>query len=245
LIRNACLLLAAGAFACFASLASAQDTSAVPFTPLQKQLSRLDFSVSGIGQFSKSVSGPVQPADAPDYCSSYPPASATAQNCGSNVISEAPSSTLGALVGFRYTYKPLIGIEFNYTYARYTETFNDVTTATTLSPGQIQTGVDEASFGYVIAPKRQFMGLQPFASAGAGSTRFKPTSHGGQGAPIQWRATYYYSIGVEDNFGGGHFGVRAAFRQAFFKAPDFLLNYLTINQHTYAIEPTIGFFVRF
>ena len=35
------------------------------------------------------------------------------------------------------------------------------------------------------------------------------------------------------------------YRQVFFKAPDFLTNYLTIQQHTTTYEPGIGFFLRF
>jgi hypothetical protein len=34
-------------------------------------------------------------------------------------------------------------------------------------------------------------------------------------------------------------------RQAFFKAPDFLTNYLTINQRTSTLEPGIGFYLKF
>ena len=42
-----------------------------------------------------------------------------------------------------------------------------------------------------------------------------------------------------------HFGVRAQFREQFFKAPDFETNYLTIQKHTSTYEPGFGFFLRF
>ncbi len=55
----------------------------------------------------------------------------------------------------------------------------------------------------------------------------------------------YYSFGVEQTFLSKHFGLRAQFRQSFYKAPDFGQNYLTIQQHTSTIEPGVGFFFRF
>lgn len=192
-------------------------------TKLDKQLARIDFGLHAMGQFNGSVSGPVTPTGASTY---------------GTTLTESAGNTVGLLASLRYIYKPYIGAEFNYTYARYTETFN-------VSPGQIQTGVGEASFGYVVTPPHPVFGLQPFVSVGAGSTRFKPTKGGGQSAPTQWRATYYYNVGLQKEFGDSHFGVRASFRQAFFKAPDFLLNYLTINKHTTTYEPTIGMYVRF
>ena len=215
------LLLAAGTVACTALPASAQSSSTV--TPLQRQLARVDVGIAGMGEFTKSVSGVV-------------PNNGT-QNSGANVT-ESASKTLGALANIRYVARPYIGVEFNYTYARFDENF-------TVQPLRVQTNVDEYSFGYLATPPHPVFGLQPFVSVGAGSTRFKPTAGGGENVASQWRATYYYSVGVQQEFGDSHFGVRAAFRQAFYKAPDFLENYLTVNQRTNTIEPTIGVFLRF
>jgi hypothetical protein len=225
LIRTASFCLAAGLLA---GAASAQTTT--PLTPLDKQLARVDFGITAIGQFNSSVSGTVPLNSASD---------------AGQTLQLSPGNTLGAMGTVRYTARPYVGLEFNYTYARYTETLNNLTTGTAEAPGQLQTGVDEESFGYVITPRQQLFGLQPIVSIGAGTTRFRPTRGGGQGAPTQYRATYYYNVGLQKEFSDSHFGVRASFREAFFKAPDFLLNYLTINQHTTSIEPTIGFYVRF
>lgn len=234
LIRNASLLAAAGVLtATLAVSASAQATA--PQTPFEKQLAKIDLGVSAIGQFNSLVTGTVE------HNGSY---------SQDKSITEEGSNTVGAYANVRYQAKPYFGLEFNYTYARYTETFNYSSGQGTafsgpVSPGQIQTGVNEYSFGYVIQPKRQISGLQPFLSLSAGSTRFRPTRGGGQSAPTQWRATYAYNVGLQKEFGDSHFGARVSFRQAFFKDPDFLLNYLTINKHTTTIEPTIGFYARF
>ncbi len=100
------------------------------------------------------------------------------------------------------------------------------------------------SFGYLITPPHPIFGFQPFASAGAGTTDFKPTAGGGEGAPHQFRATYYYNVGLQKDV-LSNFGVRASFRENFFLAPDFGQNYLTIKRRTTTLQPTIGFYLRF
>ena len=89
------------------------------------------------------------------------------------------------------------------------------------------------------------LGITPFLGVGGGTIRFTPTRGGGQGLPQQYRAAYYYQAGLEDNFPNSHFGMRLAFRQSIYLAPDFLQNYLTITRRTTTTEPTVGFFVRF
>ncbi len=111
-------------------------------------------------------------------------------------------------------------------------------------PGGVQTRANEYTVGYV-AHLPTFMGFTPTAAVGVGTTGFTPTASGGESLRAQARATYYYSFGVEQSFLSKHFGLRAQFRQAFYKAPDFGQNYLTIQQHTSTIEPGVGFFFRF
>ncbi len=213
-------MLAAGVLAgSFAPAAFAQDNTQP--SKYSKYLERMDFSLGGMALFNSTVSGPRQAPELP-----------------AATVSESAGNTAGLLATLRYTAKPYFGIEYNATYARYTETFN-------VNPLQIQTGVTEQTFGYVVTPRQQIYGLQPVISVGAGSTRFKPTKGGGNSSPTQWRATYYYNIGVQKEFGDSHFGARVAFRQAFYKAPDFLLNYLTINKRTSSIEPNFNIYVRF
>ena len=205
------------AFACILGLQAGAQVTA-----LDKQLERIDFGISGAGSFTKSVSGTVLPSNAP--------------NSG-RTVSDSASNTVGALVNLRYIARPYVGLEFNFTYARYTEDFS-------YAPFGVQNNADEYTLGYVVTPPHTVFGLQPFASVGAGTTKFTPTGGGGQNLKTQARATYYYSVGLQDEI-IPHFGVRASFRQAFFLAPDFGQNYLTIKQHTFSSEPTLGFFARF
>ena len=202
---------------------------ATPETALDRQLQKVDLAVSGVGEFTKSVTG---------------------TNYAGITFTQKPSTTLGALVTVRYTAKPLLGFELNYGYARYTEDFTNYhppapTASGNYLQGGAQTKAAEYSFGYV-AHGPTLLGYRSFGSAGVGSLVFTPTPYGGQELPQQVRALYYYDVGLEGNvLGSKHFGLRAQFRQKFFTAPDFGQNYLQIRKSTFTTEPGIGFFLRF
>jgi hypothetical protein len=214
-------LLAAALLLCSAA-AAAQTTA------LDRQLSRVDLGITGAGEFTGTVSGPILPSGAANY---NVPTTLTASN------------TFGAIGNIRYIAHPYVGLEFTYAWARYTETYTPGPSLVGSFP--VQTTANEYSLGYVITPPHLILGLQPFAAAGLGSTEFKPTAGGGEGESKQARASYYYNVGVQQSLFGSNFGVRVAFRQTFFLAPDFGQNYLTILKHTSTIQPNAGFYLRF
>jgi hypothetical protein len=216
-----CLLLTA-----VGSTAKAQATS--PETPLDRQLARTDLAIVGIGVFNQASNGVANVS--------------TATSQQPTPVNLSPGNTAGALVTLRYIVSPFVGLEANYSYARYTDTF---TPFGSQANGGVQQNASEYSLGYVIHSRKQYFGLTPFASGGAGTTVFRPTPGGGLALPEQARATYYGSVGVETTVLSPHFGIRAEYRQVFFKAPDFETNYLTIQQHTTTFEPGFGFFLRF
>lgn len=207
-------------FCLFATLSApsvrAQATSGNP--ALEKQLSRIDFGASGIGTFTKDVSG----------TNTFPGAP----------VSQHASSTLGALISVRYTKSPYLGGEFNYTYARFTQNYSQYIV------GGIQANTSEYTFGYVAHPPHPIFKSKPFLAAGLGTTAFRPTTFGGQSLKSQARMTYYYAVGLDRDI-SPHFALRAQFRQTFYKAPDFGQNFLTINKQTWTIEPGFGFVVHF
>lgn len=206
---------------------SVTGVAAAQTTAFGRQMAKIDFGISGMGALNNTVSGPILPTGSANY---------------GTVMTQYGSNTVGALANIRYTAKPYVGIEFNYGWARYTENFSPAPDGSSLF--QIQNTANETSFGYLVTPPHLIFGFQPFASAGAGTTDFKPTAGGGEGAPHQFRATYYYNVGLQKDV-LSNFGVRASFRENFFLAPDFGQNYLTIKQHATTIEPTIGFYLRF
>ena len=189
---------------------------------LDRNLSRLDLGVSGVGQFTRDVSG-VNYLGVP--------------------LTQSAANTLGALVTVRYTKSPYVGLEFNYGYSRFTQHYSNSEGEQYLFGG-VQANATEYTLGYIAHPRRQIFGLQPFLGAGIGAIVFKPTSSGGQGLQKQPAGTYYYNLGVEKTI-TTHIGVRAQFRQLFYLAPDFYQNYLTIQKYTSTIQPGAGVYLRF
>jgi hypothetical protein len=213
-----CLLLTAAGLT-----AKAQTTSSNP--ALDRQLSRIDIGVVGLGIFNKDSNG-----------------TATVNGVPHTPVNLSPGNTAGALVTLRYTISPFVGFEGNYSYARYTDTFTPFGAQASVG---VQQNASEYTLGYVVHSRKQYFGLTPFASGGAGTMVFRPTPGGGAALPEQARAVYYGSVGAETTVFSPHFGIRAQYRQLFYLAPDFETNYLTIKQHTTTYEPGFGFFLRF
>jgi hypothetical protein len=203
-------------FFCLLAAPLARAQQAAPETALDKQLARVKLSVTAIGAISGKTAGT-------NYLGQH--------------VTQDPSTTVGVFANASYSATKWIGVEFNFTQARYNNTFN-------IAPYGVQTRANEYSFGYLVHPFKDFYGFQPFVSGGMGTTAFHPTRGGGEGLPYQYRATYFYNVGLDYPV-TEHFGARVHFRQAFYKAPDFLTNYLTTNQHTSTIEPGLGFYLRF
>jgi hypothetical protein len=212
-----CLLLTAAG-----STAKAQTTQ--PPTALDRQLSRVDLGIIGVGVFNKDSNG------------------TAIVNAKPTEVNLSPGNTAGAVVTLRYIVSPFVGFEGNYGYARYTDTFTPFGAQPIAG---VQQNASEYTLGYIAHARKQYFGVTPFASAGLGTMAFRPTPGGGEALPKQARAAYYFSVGVETTVLSPHFGVRALYRQVFFKAPDYETNYLTIQQHTTTFEPGFGFFLRF
>lgn len=174
--------------------------------------------------------------------------SSNAKNYLGENVQNTPSTTVGVLGTVRYVKSPLVGVEFNYHYARYTENFT-YTAPNTGGPTTVllgvQTNATEYTFGYVAHTRGEHFGVQPFLVGGAGVIAFRPTKYGGQGYQPQARAAYYYAVGAERSYLNPHLGIRVQFRQVFHLAPDYETNYLTTHQRTISSEPTVGFYYHF
>jgi hypothetical protein len=199
--------------------------TAAPETPLDRQLARIDLGILGVGIFNQSATG-----------------NATVNGVPNTKVTYSPGNTAGALVTLRYIVNPFVGFEGNYGYARYADTF---TPFGAQAFAAVQQNASEYTLGYVVHTRKEHHGVIPFVSAGLGTIAFRPTPGGGEALPKQARAAYYFSVGAETTVLSPHFGLRAQYRQVFFKAPDFETNYLTIQQHTTTYEPAFGFFLRF
>jgi hypothetical protein len=227
---------------------------------LDKQLERIDFYVGAAGFLSNSVTGLEQRDAAGSSTTTTVGGITTTATTSGTTLRIKPSTSVSEIGTIRYTAKPWVGFEFNFVNSRYTQnmTFTNTTvtkasnsstaTTTTNNPpfllGGAQNNVHELTLGYV-AHLRKIYGFQPYVGVGGGTMQFRPTPGGGQGLPRQFRAVYYYDLGIEDNFPDSHFGMRLGFRQLVYLAPDFGQNFLTITRRERTSEPTIGFFVRF
>jgi hypothetical protein len=230
LIRKALPLLTVALFV--STIAGAYAQTEAPPTAFEKQMEKVDLSVQGVGIYNNTVSGNVIPLST---------------NQGLE-ITQHGSNTVGALVSIHYPAMPYFGLEFNYGYARYTEHYQGPGVTVFLPVGttdfQVQSKVTEYTFGYLVTPPHPIFGMQPFASAGFGPQVYKPTPLGGQEQQEKARATYYYSLGLEKDY-GKHLGLRAGFRELFFLDPDFGQNYLEILKHATTYEPFAGFYLRY
>ena len=224
---------------CFAAILSSRSSQgqAQVESTLQRQVHRLDLGVSVVEVLPGTASGQ-------NYANTKPtPVQA-------QTLSTSTTNGTGGLVTLRYTKSPLLGAEFNYSFARYTTYFHPTSavsgTLVEVARGGVQANANEITLGYVVhGPELSGFGLRPFGSVGAGTTLFTPTTNGGLGLQQQGRATYYYAIGAEAPLLTSHFGLRAQFRQSFYLLPDFTANYLTIKQRTSSIEPSFGFYLHY
>ncbi len=219
--------------------ANGQDTPP-PHTALQKQLARVDLALLAEDNFSDTVSG-IEQRDANNT---------TIVNGvvtpNPSVLSIHPSNSVGELVTLRYIAKPYVGFEFNFSNARLTQDYTFTPPPTQgLLLGGAQTSIREMTLGYVAHLRYRPFGATPYLGAGGGTIKFTPTPYGGQGLPFQYRAVYYYDLGLEESFPSSHFGFRIGFRQLIYLAPDFLQNYLTITRRERTSEPVIGFYLHY
>jgi hypothetical protein len=212
--------------AVFSIALCASATAQTATTPFGRAMEKVDLGVSGIGEFTPSNSG---------------------TNYLKQSVASQPSNTLGAIVELRYTKSPLIGIELNYSYARYNDTFSVGSGSLPSQPPYqigVQAKVNEYSLGYV-GHGPTFFGLKTFAGGGLGAIEFKPTSGGGQGLPPEVRTGFYYTVGIEKGLFQDNFGIRTFFRQTFYGAVDFNENYLATGARSISTEPGVGFYLRF
>ena len=225
------LLLALSPLALLPLRLSAQDTQPT-VTRTGRLLSHFDLGVSGVAFFTKDVSGTVA-------------SSSFGQNY---TFTQSASSAAGVLATIRGQKSPYKGFEINYGYGRTTQSYTCCNVSgnngSYLGPFQSQATTSEYTVGYLARPGGKIFGFQPYVSAGAGVYEFKPTQNGGQGLQTQARAAYYYSVGGESMITSS-IGIRAGFRQLYYKAPDFGQNYLKITKTTFTSEPQVGIFLHF
>jgi hypothetical protein len=156
-----------------------------------------------------------------------------------NGVRDKPTESMGALATVRQSFHPWLGYEVNYSYTRFTERFSTI-------PFGVQNNVHEVSVAYLVqGPTLPILGLQPFATVGAGALIFLPTTVGGQKYTQQTRVPLLYEVGVNHPVITSHLGLRFQYRGLLYKTPDFNAASLTTNTRRQTSELSLGAYLRF
>jgi len=168
------------------------------------------------------------------------------------VITDFPAPTSGTPVtghatragGFqaRYSYQfnKWSGVDAGLTFARYTQKYSGV-----LGPSSVQSRLRHATADFVLHIPDPFARIHPFTVVGVGALRFSPSNNpnNAAGAGSQTRSALIYGGGADFDI-SKRVGIRAEYRGAKFKAPDFYLVELHNNAQTHISEPSIGIYFR-
>ncbi len=181
------------------------------------QESRQDVSISGTGLFAPEVHGP-------------------------NAVVLNTTSTIGALVSYRYMVTPRSALELNYSFAQLSEKF----ATSNIPEARVRTRIQEISAAYVYS--RNYRNFSPFLEGGPGVLLFSPLRDG----------TTLLSIKRNSNigglFGGGvayelspSFDIRAEYRGFVVKTPDFGYGNGDLKTGRYEVvsTPSIGIAYHF
>ena len=158
---------------------------------------------------------------------------------------ETPTNAPGGMLEVRYIYKPLVGLELNYSLSKSDTTFAPNGTACNLVCNEPKTKLsvkdNNLALDYVASAK--LGNLRPFALAGVG---FNITAAAAStyGVREVIRAAYNVGGGVDWGF-LPHFGVRVQVRDYFIKAPNNSSLYPATGVTTHGLEPMAGIYYRF
>ena len=149
-------------------------------------------------------------------------------------IQQNTTSSFGGLFSFREHPLPFAGIEFNYAFTEFSETY----TASAYT-ARTKTDVHEATAAYLFHP--HFRKLQPFIGIGGGSLDFVPTGFGNN----QWRSTGLLEAGFDIPTSNPHFGFKVQGRTLIHRAPNYQQPNLGSKTWVATNEPTFGTWYRF
>ena len=188
------------------------------------------FSVAGVaaqGQFYKIHNADIAGSGIGQFT--------TVVNQNSTVTPETTDS-FGGLFSIREHPVSWAGVELNYSFNKYTQTF--VQTAAPAYTLRKQTEGHEATAAYMFHP--HFKHLQPFINVGGGAIDFMPRT--GQD---QWRITGLLEAGLDIPTSNPHFGFRLQGRTLVYRTPNYNNQSLATKSWVSTEEPTFGAYYRF
>lgn len=176
----------------------------------------LDLSGGGIGEYTRTL------------------------NSNSSTISNGTSNTFGGLFSVREHPFAFAGVEFNYSYTKFTEYYNANLPATVGSyTARTQTDMHEATAAYLFHP--HFRRFQPFIGVGGGAVDFVPVNQGRN----QWRGAGLLEAGFDIPTSNPHFGFRVTGRSLYYRSPNYGQPTLAAKSWVVTAQPSLGVFYRF
>jgi outer membrane immunogenic protein len=180
----------------------------------QAQESRQDASLSVTGLFAPQITG--------------------------NGVQLNTSSTIGALVGYRFMLTPRSALQANYSFAQNSQAYRSSSNEYL----RVHDQQHEASVGYVYS--LNFKNFNPFAEIGVGAVLFHPVIDYGTNdldAKRNFRPGGYFGGGLAYEISPS-FDVRIEYRGFLLKAPDFTLPY-KVNRYELLSTPAVGIAYHF
>jgi len=151
------------------------------------------------------------------------------------------TQTGGVLAGFRYHFSRWFAAEANYGYARDTQKYFSSGTST-----RIQVNFHEVTGAFVVTAPAFRDKIHAFALAGGGLV-FDPTGNAGgrfAGATTETKGAFLYGGGVDYDL-LKRVALRVEYRGLVYKAPNFNVGRLDIDQFTHVAQPSASLVFRF
>ena len=153
----------------------------------------------------------------------------------------------GFMLGYRYNFKPWLGVQGDYGYTRDTQQYFDPIFGET----DIQTNLSQLT-GEAVITAPTHSRVRPYALGGIGALFFRPTNSlnnnffgiGNNTGNNQTKAAFVYGGGVD--FGiNRYLALRAEYRGFLYKIPDFQIPGLASDNFTTLSQPSIGLVWKF
>jgi opacity protein-like surface antigen len=146
----------------------------------------------------------------------------------------------GIRLGYTYLFNKLVGLDAGLETSSYTHNFSgDIDSAF------VESSLREYTGNFIFRIPVHLSRFHPYVLAGAGAMEFSPTdnSNNAAGADSQFRSALTYGGGADFDI-SRRVGIRAEYRGATFKAPDFDVPELAMNSETHISHPSIGIYFK-
>ncbi len=202
-------------------------------------------SGNGQAQANAATPAPAKAANEPEFSIGAGFYEAMNQSTNGNGTQQTTTNSGGGMLELRFIGRPLMGFEFTYSYNSANQTIAPAANCSTyldcntIPPLKVK--ASEVGLDYVFSKK--FGSIRPFAVGGLGFFISSPNNSTYEVQTVV-RPTYIFGGGL-DWAALAHFGIRAQFRDNFYKAPNLSSFNDPTGQFTSTAEPMAGLYYKF